>query len=191
MIPADDISAKITKGQHTATVKPMDPMDTDKLVSLVKALLNGERRASIILCEYAEQYPSEARYLVSSLGAALSNLETRDYAAFALAAIGLPAAMALPELIEALRYDPETYVATPFVLAIGRIGPLAKNAVPALIEALEVGDPQVDFHVAEALGKIGPAASTAIPALRTLVSESPDADTREAASLAIKQISEV
>ncbi len=168
----------------------MEPMDTDKLVSLVEALLKGDGQAAAALCEYAEQYPSEARYMVSSLGAALSNLETRDYAAFALAAIGLPAATAIPELIEALRYHPENYVATPLVVALGRIGPLAKSAVPALIEALDVGDLSVNFHVAEAIGRIGPAAAAAIPALSTLANESPDADIREAALLAIKQISE-
>jgi HEAT repeat protein len=165
-------------------------MDADKLIGLVKALHKGDRRATIALCKYAERHPWEARYLVSSLGAALSNVETRDSAAFALAAIGPSAATAVPELIKALKYDPENYLATPFAFALGRIGPAASRAVPALIEALEVQDSNVDSHVAEALGRIGSAAAIAIPSLRVLAIESPDSNTREAASLAIKQISE-
>jgi hypothetical protein len=60
--------------------------------------------------------------------------------------------------------------------ALGKIGPLAKDAVPTLVEALKVknrlewGEAQkkerLRVEVAKALGRIGPAARAALPALR-------------------------
>ena len=49
--------------------------------------------------------------------------------------------------------------------ALGRIGPAAKGAVPALSTALKDKDEQVQEWAAYALGEIGPAAKQAIPAL--------------------------
>ncbi len=160
-------------------------MDETAAAKLVKALLQGDGKASIDLCAYVTEHPAEARYLVLALGDALSNLETRDYAAFALGEIGPLAARVVPQLIEALNYDPENYSAVPFALALGKIGKDAKSAVPALIDALDVEDPNVDFHVAEALGRIGPDAAIAVPRLEDLAKESHDVDVRNAASHAI------
>jgi TolB-like protein/thioredoxin-like negative regulator of GroEL len=57
------------------------------------------------------------------------------------------------------------------VLALGRFGPAAADAVPALIEAL--GDEESDWRwdAVAALGKIGPAAEAAIPALTAMQDE--------------------
>ncbi len=48
---------------------------------------------------------------------------------------------------------------------LGRFGPKAAEAVPALIEALADEHRWLRIASAEALGKIGPAAAVAIPAL--------------------------
>ncbi len=48
---------------------------------------------------------------------------------------------------------------------LGRFGPKAAEAVPALIEALADEHRWLRIASAEALGKIGPAAAFAIPAL--------------------------
>jgi HEAT repeat protein len=45
------------------------------------------------------------------------------------------------------------------------LGPMAKPAVPALINLLKEKDSEVAFLAASALGRIGPAASNAVPAL--------------------------
>jgi len=52
------------------------------------------------------------------------------------------------------------------IMCLGRFGPLAKPAVPALIEVLKKGNwDTLRMAAAEALGNIGPAAAEAIPAL--------------------------
>src|SRR5207253_10371443 len=54
-------------------------------------------------------------------------------------------------------------------ITLGDIGPAAKTAVPALIEAMKrpwkLGQPLLRGQLAEALGKIGPAAKAAVPVL--------------------------
>src|SRR5262249_30913902 len=49
--------------------------------------------------------------------------------------------------------------------AIEKIGPAAKDAVPALIQTLKDNDPDVREGAARALGEIGPGAKDAVPAL--------------------------
>ncbi|MFQ5796574.1 MAG: HEAT repeat domain-containing protein [Candidatus Bipolaricaulia bacterium] len=65
------------------------------------------------------------------------------------------------KLIEALM-DDDVFVLIAAAEALGRMGPAARDAVPALVEAL--GDPQslMRRHAAEALRRIGP---DAVPAL--------------------------
>jgi hypothetical protein len=66
--------------------------------------------------------------------------------------------------IEALKdKDKGTRIAAAF--ALGKIGPAAKDAVPALIEALKDKDRDVRSTAAQALSGIGPAAKAAVPAL--------------------------
>ena len=48
---------------------------------------------------------------------------------------------------------------------LGKIGPEAKAAVPALISALKTNDEDVEYNVAETIGKIGTNASAAVPVL--------------------------
>jgi HEAT repeat protein len=68
-----------------------------------------------------------------------------------------------------------------------QIGPVAAEAVPALITALSDADEGVRRGAARALGQIGPAASEAVPAL-TVVLHDPDKDVIENAKAALEQI---
>ena len=49
--------------------------------------------------------------------------------------------------------------------ALDRLGPAAREAAPALIEALNDGDEQVWFHAVQAVAKLGPHARAAVPKL--------------------------
>src|SRR5262249_31211045 len=49
--------------------------------------------------------------------------------------------------------------------ALGRLGPKAKAAVPALVKLLKAGTPAQREQAVRALGKMGPAAREAVPAL--------------------------
>jgi HEAT repeat protein len=72
---------------------------------------------------------------------------------------------------------------------LGRIGPGAASAVPALISALADVDDDVKGWAASALGRIGPAAASALPALR-LLRKSDDEQLRKASLQAILMIRE-
>jgi hypothetical protein len=67
-------------------------------------------------------------------------------------------------LIKAL-VDRDRWVRISAAVALGQIGPEAKEAVPALIKALGDSDPGMRYRSAEALGQIGPEAKEAVPAL--------------------------
>ncbi|MCA9101831.1 MAG: HEAT repeat domain-containing protein, partial [Planctomycetales bacterium] len=65
--------------------------------------------------------------------------------------------------------DPKTRVAAVRVLSL--MGPEAKDAVPALVEALKDSDPDVGSEINFALGAIGPAAKEAVPTLSSMVND--------------------
>ena len=66
--------------------------------------------------------------------------------------------------IEALQ-DPDAAVRLEAARAIGKLGPKAQSAVPALVKALGDDDADVRAGAARAIGAIGPAAKSAVPAL--------------------------
>ncbi|MBI4601566.1 MAG: HEAT repeat domain-containing protein [Planctomycetes bacterium] len=84
----------------------------------------------------------------------------RMHAIGVLSRFGAPAVPALLDLLQDKDYDFRWYAAK----ALGRIGPAASAAVPALMEAL-MSDNTVGFCSARALGQIGPKAQAAVPAL--------------------------
>lgn len=76
----------------------------------------------------------------------------------------------VPALIKALKSkEAEGMLPSSAAEALGRLGPAAESAVPALIETMKRNEPFIADHAAEALGKIGPAA---VPALREVLSTS-------------------
>jgi len=77
-----------------------------------------------------------------------------------LSALATLGEKAVPRAIEAVE-DPETRLRA--AALIRRIGPAAKEAVPALAEALSDEDPIVRSEVLFALGAIGPDAAEAVP----------------------------
>ena len=82
---------------------------------------------------------------------------------YVLGQIGPPAAPATAELAKLIA-DPSPHVSSEAVLALAKIGPAAKAAVPALIQAFQKDDSD-DHAIAYALGRIGPEATAATPAL--------------------------
>ena len=72
-------------------------------------------------------------------------------------------------------------------MTLGHFGTLAKQAAPALTEALADPDAGVQAAAADALGRVGPDATAATPELLKLV-KSPDATVRRAAVFALGRV---
>jgi HEAT repeat protein len=97
--------------------------------------------------------------------------EVRRCVLMALLKIG-PAASAMSRLVKLItnESDPPGDRKWAAVL-LGRIGPGAGDAIPALVNSLEDEDPEVRTAVIEALGEIGAAAREAVPALIGLLDD--------------------
>jgi HEAT repeat protein len=85
--------------------------------------------------------------------------EVVEHALDALAGLG---AAAVPNLIEAMKHEKAR---STVAYILGRIGPQAEPAVPALAGLLGDADPETRREAAIALAKIGPTAKQAVPAL--------------------------
>lgn len=92
--------------------------------------------------------------------------EVRITAAYAVPRFGAEAVVAVPALIQNLRYETASDVREAAAFALGELGPDARSAVPPLIDILQT-DHSVNARKAagEALGKIGE--SAAVPSLAT------------------------
>jgi HEAT repeat protein len=119
--------------------------------------------------------------LVKALGSRFT--EVWQLASFLLGRIGKPA---VPELIDALadRWQDTRQVVV--ARSLGRIGPAAADAVPALAHELSSEHAHVRQAAAEALGQIGPAAEPAVPALIQLLTDRLPAS-RQAAAVALSR----
>jgi HEAT repeat protein len=93
-------------------------------------------------------------------------------------------------LAEALAHDEQGIVRQAAAEALGKLGPPAKSAVPALIGALEKDPwPAVRRFAAESLGWLGPDAKEAVPALAQAAQDpKEDMGVRPAASWAAARI---
>ncbi len=72
---------------------------------------------------------------------------------------------AVPALLNELKNSESNVVRVHVARALGKIGPVTNDVVPALIAALEDPDNYLRKTAAEALGEIGPAAKDAVPSL--------------------------
>ena len=142
-------------------------------VTTLIANLSSDERS--VRAEAAEQLSrcgdakSAAAALVSAAGD--SDERVREWATAALEELGSPHAAdvaRLTELLIASAADSRYWAAT----LIGRLGPAASTAVPALVSALENdSETSVRERAAWALGEIGPAAKLALPALARVAAD--------------------
>ena len=88
--------------------------------------------------------------------------------------------------LEQMLHDPDPAVKVQGSFGLSRLGPEARDAVPALITCLQ-GETLVRENAALALGAIGPDAKEAVPALIRLLSD-PEWTVRRQAATALGQI---
>jgi HEAT repeat protein len=72
--------------------------------------------------------------------------------------------------------------------ALGQIGPVTKEVIPALIDAMDRPADYVRNAAAEALGAMGPQAKEAVPQLEFVAEKDPDSAVRRAARDALEKI---
>lgn len=89
------------------------------------------------LWDYVTRNPGTYEELIPMLTDALTNLEERDFAAYTLARIGRPAKPSIPNLVQALLYDPANYVSQPFLEALASIGCHTQEMEDALVTVLD------------------------------------------------------
>ena len=104
---------------------------------------------------------------ISRMLGARPSLDKRKVLIYALGEIGAASKPAVPLITEALRdqSDSEGFLNANAADALGKIGPGAASAVPALIVALGSDDVRLPTRATGALGNIGAEAKAAIPAL--------------------------
>jgi HEAT repeat protein len=128
--------------------------------------------------EAADSVPA----LVKALGSRFT--EVWQLASFLLGRIGKPA---VAELIDALAARWQDTRQVVVARSLGRIGPAAVDAVPALAHELTSEHAHVRQAAAEALGQIGPAAEPAVPGLVQLLTDRLPAS-RQAAAVALSRV---
>lgn len=128
--------------------------------------------------EAAEAVPA----LVKALGSKFT--EVWQLASFLLGRIGKPA---VPDLIDALADRCQESRQSVVARTLGRIGPAAAEAVPALVHELTSENANVRQAAAEGLGQIGPPAEPAVPALIQLLTDRLP-DSRQAAAAALARV---
>ena len=87
----------------------------------------------------------------------------RQAAARALGLIARPAEVVVPALRLAMQENPDTLIAREAVVALGKVGPEAKDALADILSALD--SKAVGYRGLQALGRIGPGATGAIEEL--------------------------
>ena len=96
--------------------------------------------------------------------------QVRQAAAWALARVAPDPKISVRPLAGALLDDTWSGTAPCAALALGEMGPEARDAVSALADALRYGSPDLKGCAAWALGQIGPEAKPAVPALLCFLS---------------------
>ena len=129
-----------------------------------------KRRAAVVaLGEIAAANKAEFVTALSAVGRALQNDASPLVRQQAATVIGQQkvedAAAVLADLTTAVRVEREPSVRREVAVTLGRFGKLAKQAVPALTDALSDPNDGVKAAAAEALGRVGPEARTAVPEL--------------------------
>lgn len=74
------------------------------------------------------------------------------------------------------------------VVALGELGATARDAIPALVDAIDDEDSAVRWDAVKALGKMGPAAASAVPALIAVLGDPNDVIARQYAVAALGSI---
>jgi HEAT repeat protein len=131
-----------------------------------------------------------ATVLLNALPAARGHKEAFRLAGLLSEGAGPQCEEIVPLLVEALNQPREQFAQGGIVAALGKIGPGARAAVPALAEIASRKDSVNRLTAVEALGRIGPAAGAAVPALNTALREAEWPEARREVTAALWRVGE-
>lgn len=159
---ADQIMTRVVSMWALAKLNPQDTkLVREAAAVFVEGLKSDREPVRTAAARAINEIRPGPKVMVSLMDKALKDAkpEVVEHALGALAGLGEPS---VPSLIEALKHEK----ARPKVAyVLGRIGPKAAAAAPALARLLRVNDPETRREAAIALAKIGPAAKQAVPVL--------------------------
>lgn len=194
-----DLELRRTLLRSFSQIQPTSPELVELLVEELPTPILGSLAISVL-----GTIGPAARSAVPALTAQLrtDDSSTRISAAIALGNILLHSPISpggadpLPTTVDALARalgDPHLTVRQQAAQALGRIGPAAASAVPALqavleIEGGETADESIHAYAAWAIGEMGKLGLPAVPALRRCFENDPDPYTRKAAEAALRKL---
>jgi HEAT repeat protein len=155
-----------------AKLNPDDKAAMQRAVTVLsESLKSNDKRLRAAAARGLHELNAPHEMVAEALSGMMADKDpvVRANVADALSSIG---EAAVPKLIKALQNDDLQSLA---VAVIQRLGPKAKDAVPALIDELKDPSPEYRHEVEFALGAIGPDAKAAVPAL---IKEMQDEDPR-------------
>ena len=114
--------------------------------------------------------------------------ESKHIVIHSFAKIGPYAEPAVPNLIDILMWNESPALQTDAAYALGHIGPVAFQAIPALIKALDDTDDGLRWNAATSLGLIGYSSEEAITALQKTADNDANDEVRMVAADAIEKI---
>ncbi|HTQ39576.1 MAG TPA: HEAT repeat domain-containing protein [Pirellulales bacterium] len=161
-LDSDDPFLKMISAWALAKINPDDKAGVQRAVSLlVTGLKDPNQHVRGAAARGLLELHAPQEMVISAMSDLLADKdpEVRGNVVDALSSLG---EAAVPRLIKALQNDDMQALA---VEVLRRLGPKAKDAVPALILELKDPDPEYRREVEFALAAIGPAAKTAVPAL--------------------------
>lgn len=184
-----DEDKRVRSGSAEA-LELIGPAAKDAVPALIKAL--GDEYEAVwepawqALLKIAQEEKDAVPELVKGL--ADENKYVRYFVAMILSYMKPPIEETIPVLIRALTDESApSWVFWDVARALGKFGPAAKDAVPALIKTLRASDVRKRLVAARTLGKIGPAAKDAVPSLMKALGDE-DSNVRSAAARGLGKI---
>ena len=157
---SDDAFLKLIATWAVAKVNPDDKQANENAVALlIESLKSSDKRVRAAAARGLNELNAPREMVANAMADLMADKDPTVQAnvAEALASLG---DAALPKVIKALQNDELQGLA---VAIINRLGPKAKDAVPALIDELKDPNPEYRREVEFSLATIGPDAKAAVP----------------------------
>ncbi|MBI2823842.1 MAG: HEAT repeat domain-containing protein [Planctomycetia bacterium] len=184
LVDSKDPTLQLVASWAIARINPKNPMAVARAIdAITDSIRSDDPQLSRTAARALAELDVPAETIEPAIRAALDEMDPTvlEHVMDALAAVG---EKAVPVLVAGLK-DPKQR--DPAIRALGRIGPAAQAAVPALAALVSSADLVVVRDAAAALGAIGPSASKAVPSITALLGKS-DSSVGYAAAIALGKI---